>query len=53
MRMPFGQFLHEQLEDIPTWYLSWIVQQPWVGDWLVKAIGRVLENRFEREECND
>ena len=31
--MPFGKFKGERMEDIPAWYLLWLLKQDWITDW--------------------
>ena len=45
MLMPLGKHKGEDLETIPTEYLEWIRDQPWVDEDLLEAIELELETR--------
>ena len=42
MKMPFGKYQDQDLTEIPRAYLFWLRGQKWLGTWLVKEIGAVL-----------
>ena len=42
MKMPFGKHAGEELTEVPRQYLRWLRSQPWLGGWLVKEVGAVL-----------
>jgi hypothetical protein len=44
-RMPFGKHKDVELADVPRQYLLWLRRQPWLGAWLVRAIGDELSDK--------
>lgn len=48
MKMPFGQYFDEDLSEIPTDYLRWILKEcKDIEDELYEAIDEELEGRHE------
>jgi uncharacterized protein (DUF3820 family) len=31
MKIPFGKFSDWEVDDLPRWYLDWLVQQKWMS----------------------
>lgn len=48
MKMPFGKYKGEHIEDIPTNYLKWLEEQPNIDS----ELRRHLNHEIERREGN-
>jgi hypothetical protein len=47
-RMPWGKHRGLRLDQVPSGYLAWVVEESDADDWLVSAVRQVLANRFSR-----
>ena len=46
MRLTFGKFNGARIDDVPSWYLSWLTNQAWFGErfpQLAEAVARRLD----------
>lgn len=46
MRLTFGKFNGARIDDVPTWYLTWIDSQAWFGErfpLLAEAVAQRLD----------
>jgi hypothetical protein len=50
MRMPFGKFRGERLEDLPYSYLEWLHELDDLHEPLRSHLNRVWRERFDEEE---
>ena len=46
MRLPFGRFRGKRLEELPGWYLEWVLQQKIVDPELRRALAEEQIRRF-------
>ena len=49
-KLPFGKFKGQSLAEIPSSYLSWLLEQDWFEDEYVSLFDDVQEENRWREE---
>ncbi len=49
--MPFGRFKGSQIQELPTYYLSWLLHQDATRPNLMTPVAKVLKERYDREKA--
>jgi len=53
MKMPFGKYKDEEIDDVPIAYLDWLVDQGWVDPVLLLNIENHLDKQSDYRAMRD